>query len=349
MNKTYRVAMLGCGGRGRAHTNGFMQTRDRTALVALCDKDTDRLKARAEECGVTATYTDGDEMLEREKPDIFCFSTLPQIRLPVIEMGIRHHVPMIIYEKPMALTLAEAARIDRLTRDAGIKTVVSHQHKYGQHWQKVRELVAGGDIGQVHTIHATSKGWHLQYATHLIDYILFLNGPEHRGEWVIGQSDGGHFDDTHPSPDYTFGQIQFANGVRGIVECGSLAPDQPHDQPFWFNAGATVYGSAGYARVVVGYGWEARTQRSRGERVYGEGGFNDTLDQPPFILDAAAWLDDDAQVHPCNGDITYHGFELTMGILWSSLEGRRIDVPVDQPELAPDIIGKLREKMAART
>lgn len=340
--------MLGCGGRGRQHISGFMKTRDRVRLVALCDQDPERLRRCAEEFGIAATYTVGEEMLEREKPDVFCFSTPPGIRLPLIEMAVRHRVPMVIYEKPMALSLAEAARIDRLTREAGVRTVVSHQHKYGAHWRQVKALVDSGELGRVHTIHATAKGWHMQYATHLIDYILYLNGPEHRGQWVIGQAHGtGRFDDSHPSPDYTFGQIHLANGVRAIVECGSLAPDQPHDQSFWFNAGATVYGSEGYARVVVGYGWEACTRSSGGRLISGQGGFNPDLDQPPFILDVAAWLDDPTRVHPCNGAISYHGFELTMGILLSSLERRQVTMPIADPERHFDILAALRAAMLA--
>ena len=342
MGNVYRVAMLGCGGRGRSHVAGFMQAKDRMELVALCDTDPTKLEARAEEFGIAATYTDGDDMLATEKPDVLCFSTPPQVRLPIIEMGIRHHVRMIIYEKPMALSLAQAARIDRLTRQAGVKTVVSHQHKYGPHWRQVKQIVSRGDIGRVHTIHATSLGWHMQYATHLIDYVMYLNGPEHAGEWVIGQAHGaGKLGDSHPSPDYTIGQIKFANGVRAIVECGDLSPDQPHDQPFWLNAGATVYGTEGYARAIVGYGWEACTRRSGGERIGGEGGFDQAHDQPPFIRDAADWLDHPDKPHPCNGEISYHGFELTMAILWSSLERRRIDIPIEDPEHSPDIIEAL--------
>ena len=326
-----------------------MQARDRMELVALCDKDADRLKARAEEFHVPRTYTDGDEMLAAEKPDVFCFSTPPQVRLPIIEMGIRHGVRAIVYEKPMALSLAEAARIRRLTDEAGVKTVVSHQHKYGAHWRRVREIAANGDIGQVHTIHATAMGWYFAYITHLIDYVMYLNGPEHRGQWVIGQTHGaGQLnDETHPSPEYAMGQIRFANGVRAIVECGSLCPDQPHDQSFWMNAGATVYGTEGYARAIVGYGWEACTKRSGGQLIGGEGGFNQDLDQPPFVRDVADWLDDPAKVHPCNGDITYHGFELTMAILLSSIERRRVDIPFDDPENVPDIIERLRQVLSS--
>ena len=39
--------------------------------------------------------------------------------------------------------------------------------------------------------------------------------------------------DIHPSPDYIGGFVQFANGVRGIYECGAGAPDEPEVQRWW--------------------------------------------------------------------------------------------------------------------
>jgi len=241
----------------------------------------------------------------------------------------------------MATSLVEARRIRDVSREAGVKTIVSHQHKYGSHWRKVKGLIDSGEIGEIHTIHATAKGWLLQYGTHLIDYVMFLNGG-HRGLWVVGHVHGKEkLSDSHPSPDYAMGQIEFENGVRGIVECGTLAPDQPGENTFWMNAGVTVFGSEGYAQVMVGSGWRAVTKSSSG-LVWGSGGFDVAKDQPLYIRDLADWLDDPTEMHPCNGEITYHGFELVMGICLSSLEKRSIRVPVraDEP-----ILERLRREL----
>ncbi len=43
-------------------------------------------------------------------------------------------------KKPMALSMNEAIEIRKAVNAAGVKTVVSHQHRYGQHYQKVKEL-----------------------------------------------------------------------------------------------------------------------------------------------------------------------------------------------------------------
>ena len=40
--------------------------------------------------------------------------------------------------------LADQAALD----EAGVKAVVSHQHRYGEHYQKVKEIIASGALGQ---------------------------------------------------------------------------------------------------------------------------------------------------------------------------------------------------------
>ena len=338
----YSVALLGCGPRGQQHAKAFLENSDRFNLVALCDKDSERLQSLSSILNIPKTYTNAEVMLSSERPDVFCFATLPQIRFELVELGVKHGVKAIAYEKPMATSLAEARRIHDLCKEAEVKTIVSHQHKYGSHWGKVKELIDSGEIGKIHTIHATAKGWLLQYGTHLVDCMMFLNGG-YRGLWVVGHVHGkGKLLDSHPSPDYAMGQIEFENGVRGIVECGTLAPDQPGKNMFWLNAGATVYGSGGYAQVIVGSGWQAVTRSSSG-LISGPGGFDVVKDQSPYIKDLADWLDNPTKIHPCNGEVTYHGFELAMGICLSSLEKRKINLPLKTSE---PIVERLRRELS---
>ena len=117
--------------------------------------------------------------------------------------------------------------MSRLLREAGVKAVVSHQHRYGEHYQKVKEIIASGALGRVHTVYGHATGWMTHMLSHLIDYTRWYNDYAARR---VGHGPGGRpekFADNHPSPDYIAGFVQFANGVRGIVECGAGAPDEP--------------------------------------------------------------------------------------------------------------------------
>jgi len=341
----YRVALLGGGMRGREHGEAFKANSDRFEIVAVCDKDTERLAGLSELLDVPATYTDCEKMLAETAPDVFCFATPPAIRYGLVALGVRAGVKAIAYEKPMATSLAEARKMRDLCAEAGVKVILSHQHKYGAHWRQARQIIAAGEIGEVQAVHASAKGWYLHYISHLLDYMMFLIG-QPRGQWVIGQVHGtGKLSDNHPSPDYVIGQVAFDNGVRGLVECGELSPDQPIIESFWHNAGAIVHGSAGWVRVIVGYGWQAMTAWSAPEMICGAGGFDVTKDQPLYIADLARWLDDDRQVHPCNGELAYHGWEMAMGILLSALQRRKVNIPIDELP-AETCIDRLRRELS---
>ena len=54
--------------------------------------------------------------------------------------------------------------------------VVSHQHRYGKHYQKVKEIVASGALGRVHTVYGSATGWMTHMLSHLIDYTCWFNG-----------------------------------------------------------------------------------------------------------------------------------------------------------------------------
>jgi hypothetical protein len=56
---------------------------------------------------------------------------------------------------------------------------------------------------------------------------------------------------------------------------------------------------------------------------------------PPYVQDIAAWLDDPANVHPCNGESALKGFEIMMAACRSAVRRGRVVLPLGpgEPEL----------------
>ncbi len=154
----YTVAIHGTGKRGKVHAETFCKD-GRFEVVAICGRDRERLDAAALLAGDPEKYQDPAEMLRETKPDVFCFCTPPSVRLPLIRLGVEHGVKLIAYEKPMATSFNEAAEITDICRQAGVKTVVSHQIKYGSHFQRVKEVIESGSLGRVHTVYGSTLGW----------------------------------------------------------------------------------------------------------------------------------------------------------------------------------------------
>jgi predicted dehydrogenase len=164
--------------------------------------------------------------------------------------------------------------------------------------------------------------------SHLIDYARWFNG-EAEAQWVMAQAAGrGKLADAHPSPDYIAGVIYFANGVRGIMECGAGAPDVPEVDYWWRKCRIGAQGPDGFAEVLTGGGWRAVTKQGANS---GGGSMNYDLDMPPYIQEMADWLDDDARVHSCHFESAFQGFEIMMAFCRSVAERGQIALPLGAP------------------
>jgi predicted dehydrogenase len=341
MDRKYKVVVVGMGKRGMHHAATF-QANPRFEVVGICDIDTARLAAAAARLGVAVQGTDARELAAAVRPDVFCFCTLPNLRVPMIETGIASGARLIAMEKPVALNSIEGFAIRKLLASSGVKAVVSHQHRYGVHYQKVKEVIASGALGRIHTVYGTATGWAMHMLSHLVDYMRWYNG-EAAAEWVMAQAAGrGKLADPHPSPDYIGGFIHFANGVRGIVECGAGAPDVPEVDYWWRKCRIGAQGAGGYAEVLTGGGWRAVTRQGASS---GEGSMNYDLDMPPYIQQMADWLDDDARIHPCHFESAWQGFEITMALSRSAASGGQVALPLAGPA---DELQMLRDSLPER-
>ncbi|MBN2452129.1 MAG: Gfo/Idh/MocA family oxidoreductase [Lentisphaeria bacterium] len=346
----YRVAQVGCGNRGKVHLDGWLAHPERFELVAVCDLDEAKMRQAIEARRITpALYTDADRMLAETRPDVFCFSTPPAIRLALVELAARHGVKGLAFEKPMATSLAEARAILALCRAHGIKAVVSHQHKYLTSFQKLAETVRGGDIGRVERIEATCQAWLAQLGTHFVDYVLWANGGC-RARWVVGHVHGRELlADSHPSPNYTMGQIGFENGVRAFVEFGKLSASHMGKDRFWLDNRLTVYGTHGTVWCDTDGRWGRFTRRTDGDAVSGEGEpwrvQQSVRLQPLFARDFADWLDDERRPHPCRLDLSYHGYEIMEGLCLSALNHVRVDLPLPENSTPEDLFDRLRREL----
>lgn len=339
----YSVVVVGMGKRGKHHATAF-EANDAFEVAGICDIDEGRLaEARELLGGNVATSTDAASMVAELNPDVFCFCTMPHLREPFIRMGIENGARLIAFEKPVADSSAAAMTVKALLDESGTKAVVSHQHRYGVHYRKVKEIAASGVLGNIHTIYASSPGWMMHMMTHMIDYMRWYNG-DADAEWAMAQAAGrSKLSDNHPSPDYIAGVIQFTNGVRGVVECGAGAPNIAEVAKWWGRNRIRVMGDGGFAEVLTNGGWRSVT--ADGVQS-GEGAMNYDADMPFYVQDMADWLEDDAKVHPCNFESAYKGFEIMMAMCQSVIEGGQISLPLTD---GGNELGALRETLGNKS
>jgi predicted dehydrogenase len=178
--QTYRVALLGCGGRGRAQARAITQ-HPRTELVAVCDLVPELRDAMGDAHGVAARYADFRQMIREQQPDIVNIPTATKLHAPlaeaVLEMGC--HVDV---EKPLTLTLAELDRVMAARRASGRQLVPHHQAAVHPPAKKLRELVQQGHIGEPQAVRLRNKGYYggfgiIHQGCHALALAISVVGP----------------------------------------------------------------------------------------------------------------------------------------------------------------------------
>ena len=159
--RTYRVALLGCGSRGRAQARAIMQ-HPRTQLVAVCDLDRERLHSLGEEFSIAARYTDFRQMIREQAPDIVNIPTATKFHAPLAEAVLRLSCHVDV-EKPLTLTLTELDRVMAAQRESGKQLVPHHQAAVHPPARKLRALVKQGLIGQPQAVRLRNKGYYGGY------------------------------------------------------------------------------------------------------------------------------------------------------------------------------------------
>ena len=79
MKKKYKVVVVGMGKRGGHHATYF-HANDRFEVAGICDIDEGRLKEWAPKFDNPQTDTDAEKLAQKIKPDVFCFTTHPNLR-----------------------------------------------------------------------------------------------------------------------------------------------------------------------------------------------------------------------------------------------------------------------------
>ena len=179
MNKSYRVAILGCGNRGKAAAFAYI-AHPRTELIALCDTNSEICEELGNELNLNTQYRDFHRMLLDENPDIVVISTATELHhslaSEVMEYGV--HVDI---EKPICNNLLDADELLHKSRSKGIQLVVHHQGRCGAAMKAVKTAINEGKIGDIKFTQSSGKGYYGGYGlmnigTHVINTLLGISG-----------------------------------------------------------------------------------------------------------------------------------------------------------------------------
>ena len=260
MNATYRAGIIGLGFIGGAdqvsgdaigqqvvdldgtHLDA-LSNHPAVDLVAGSSRDVGRRERFAQRTNAR-TYADWKEMLAQEELDIVSVATYAPVHAEMTIACAEQGVRAIYCEKAIATRLPDAEQMLEACGKASSLLVINHQRRFNVNYRRLRDLVAGGGLGE---LTSASMQWGAGrlggVGTHMIDALCMLTGkavqavsatldlsrkpdcrgPEFRdpGAWGMMRLDGGLMV-TVDAADYAKAPAQIIlNGAEGRATIGS--------------------------------------------------------------------------------------------------------------------------------
>ncbi len=140
-----RGALIGCGFFAVNQMHGWALAQG-AGIVAICDRDPQRLAIVGDQFGISRRYTDAAAMFADGGFDFVDIATTVQSHRALVEMAAAHKVPAIC-QKPFAPSLADAKAMVAVTKAAGIQLMIHENFRWQTPIQAVRKVLDSGAIG----------------------------------------------------------------------------------------------------------------------------------------------------------------------------------------------------------
>ncbi|MEX0786861.1 MAG: Gfo/Idh/MocA family oxidoreductase [Dehalococcoidia bacterium] len=188
-----KIVIIGAGFAARiVHLPGYAGIG--APVAAICDLKQELAQALATEYNIPQVYTDWQEMLEKERPDVVSIC-LPNVMHKDFALAAFQGGAHVLCEKPLATSVAEAHEMFDAARAAG-KVLMAAQHmRFEPGSRALKRVIESGALGEIyhaeanylrrlgiptwgvfHQKSASAGGALLDIGVHILDLAMFLMG-----------------------------------------------------------------------------------------------------------------------------------------------------------------------------
>ena len=160
------VAIIGLGNRGRIYAHNF--TALGAKVAAVCEKNPGMLAYIRNKYGIAENmaFTDEKDFFAAGKlADALVVSTQDRdhYRHAVAGLNLGYH---LLCEKPVSPHLSAYEELERLSREKGLNMVVCHVLRYAPFYDKIKQVIDSGAIGEITNINQTENVgyWHFSHS-----------------------------------------------------------------------------------------------------------------------------------------------------------------------------------------
>ena len=251
MKQKINVGVIGTGRIGRLHAENLMYRIPEARLVAVSDIFVEAAEKVAAALGVPAAHQDYRRILDDKSVDVVLICSSTDTHAQIIEDAAEAG-KQIFCEKPIALDLAKIDHALTVVKGAEVKLQIGFNRRFDPNFRRVREAVAGGQIGLPHLLRITSRdpapppiayvqvsgGIFLDMTIHDFDMARYLIGSEVETIYAAGGVMVDPAIGQAGDIDTTLITLHFANGVLGAI-------DNSRKAVYGYDQRVEVFGSEG--------------------------------------------------------------------------------------------------------
>ena len=230
MIRKVKIAVIGTGRMGSVHTRNIVRLIPEAELVAVCDIRLEVAQAVADELGIQRVVKDYHDLLIDPQIEAILIATNTDTHAFIMK-DVAAAGKHIFCEKPLALDLKEMDTALAAIEKSGVKLQVGFNRRFDKSFQKVRSLVASGEIGRPCILRITDRdpalpsleflrssgGMFLDQTIHDFDMARFQVG-EIEEVYAVGgvliEPKLKEFGDI----DTDVVTLKFANGAVGVID-----------------------------------------------------------------------------------------------------------------------------------
>lgn len=228
--KQYSLMLIGCGHIGTEHLQDIYY-RDNVRIAAVVDFDEAVARNAARRYGAEAWGTDYRPFLEGDLVDIVIIATYVDTHLTILRDCLAAH-KHVLCEKPIAPDYQTGKAFVDEVKQAKEKVLIAHILRHNNSYQKIKELLDCGVIGDVRLIRMSQNHHTMNWpryrrlmedcsptvdcGVHYYDMAQWLTGAKITS--VSGFSTKTQEDS--PRDNYTMVNFTMDNGCKGFYEAG---------------------------------------------------------------------------------------------------------------------------------
>ena len=232
-HKEIKWGFIGCGEVTEKKSGPAFNLVPGSSVVAVMSRNAEKAHSYALRHGIQRWYTDAQQLVDDPDVNAIYIATPPSSHATYAIMAMRSGKPVYV-EKPLAASYPDCQRINRISEQTGVPCFVAYYRRYLPYFQKVKELVAEGAVGQVINVQIrfavpprdldynrdnlpwrvqrdiAGGGYFYDLAPHQIDLLQEMFGPILRAHGYCTNRGG-----LYQTEDTVSASFQFGDGMPG--------------------------------------------------------------------------------------------------------------------------------------